>query len=103
MAEFGVESRKYTNITAILVDDGIATGATVKVALQLLSFKKAKELVLAAPVCPADTAAEMEKLVDKFVCLKTSDSFTAVGLFYADFSEVTDADVARILKEFRNR
>lgn len=81
----------------IVVDDGLATGATMKAALQGLRAKQAAKLVCAVPVSPADTLAEMAELADEVVCLETPAHFQAVGQFYRSFPQVDDDEVVKIL------
>lgn len=88
----GIEGR-----TAIVVDDGIATGASVRAALRAARRQKPKRLVLAVPVAPPDVAAELEEDVDELVCLLTPEPFYAIGLYYADFRQFTDREVTDIL------
>ncbi len=83
--------------TAIVVDDGIATGATVKAALQGLATRAASRVVLAVPVAPADGLAELAPLCDDVVCLETPHPFFAVGAHYRVFDQVPDEAVARML------
>jgi len=83
--------------TAIVVDDGIATGATVKAALRALRQRKPKKIVLAVPVAPADTIEELRSEADEIICLETPEPFGAIGYFYVDFHQMSDADVTRIL------
>ncbi len=86
----------------ILVDDGLATGATAKAAIETLKREKPKRLVTAVPVAPADTALEFERLVDTFVCLETDPAFYAIGAYYRDFTQVIDKEVTDLLsKAFR--
>jgi putative phosphoribosyl transferase len=82
----------------ILVDDGIATGSTVKAALQAIRKQKPEELVLAVPVAPAQSLDELGRGVDALVCLEAPLAFDAVGYFYADFRQVTDAEVISALE-----
>lgn len=82
-----------TGATAILVDDGIATGTTVRAALRALRQRRPQRLVLAVPVAPADTLAALRNEVDEIVCLRTPWPFHAVGQFYADFHQVSDDEV----------
>lgn len=84
--------------TVIIVDDGIATGWTVKAAIAALRRAKAKRIVVATPVGPKDSLREIEALADELVCLLVPPHFSAVGQFYTDFSEVSDEDVAALLK-----
>jgi putative phosphoribosyl transferase len=84
-------------MTAIVIDDGIATGTTAKAALQALRKRGAKRLVLAVPVAPPDTIAELRPLVDEIVCLEQPLLFYAIGTFYRDFHQVEDAEVVEML------
>lgn len=87
--------------TVVVVDDGIATGATVKAALKGLAQAQPGRLVLAVPVAPPDALAEIRPLVDELHCLLAPDPFRAVGLFYDDFSQTTDQEVVTRLNEAR--
>jgi putative phosphoribosyl transferase len=87
-----------TGRTAIVVDDGIATGGTVKAVLQALNQRPHARLVLAVPVAPSDSLRELAPLADEIVCLTTPDPFYAVGAHYQDFSQTTDAEVIDILR-----
>ena len=89
--------------TIILVDDGVATGATMKAAVEMLKREQAGKLIVAVPVAPPATAAELQQMVDVFVCLDIRWDFTAVGNFYEDFRQVSDADVTALLQDFRRR
>jgi len=89
--------------TVIVVDDGVATGATVKAAIETLKKGRMKRLVVALPVAPSDTAEELRRIVDEFICLETHGDFMAVGNYYDDFSQVTDEEVVRLLREYRVR
>lgn len=86
--------------TVILVDDGIATGATIKAAL-LAVRPVARAVVIAVPVGPEDAVAEIRGLADVVVCLSTPQSFRAVGLYYTNFEQTTDDEVVRLLAEMR--
>jgi putative phosphoribosyl transferase len=83
--------------TAIVIDDGIATGATTRAALSAVRARKPKELVLAVPVAPPATLEALRDAADEIVCLETPEPFDAIGLFYRDFSQVSDQDVIDIL------
>jgi putative phosphoribosyl transferase len=83
--------------TLIVVDDGIATGASVRAALKALRRRKPKALILAVPVAPADTIAELRPEVDDIVCLMMPEPFLAIGVHYRDFRQLSDDDVVRIL------
>ena len=84
--------------TIILVDDGIATGSTMKAAIHSIRKKKPSAIVAAAPVGPPDTVEELKKEVDKLICLIIYEPFFAIGQFYDDFDQVTDEEVIRLLK-----
>lgn len=83
--------------TAIVVDDGIATGATMRVALQAVSSRGPSRVVLAVPVAPPDTLDSLHADVDAVVCLLTPKHFYAVGEYYRDFHQVSDAEVRAAL------
>jgi putative phosphoribosyl transferase len=85
--------------TIILVDDGVATGATMKAAIATLKEEKIKRLIVAVPVSPLETADELRAMADEFICLYTPSDFMAVGNYYRDFTQVSDEEVAEILKE----
>jgi putative phosphoribosyl transferase len=89
--------------TVILVDDGVATGATMKAAVETLRREQVGMLVAAVPVAPPSTAAELERMVDVFVYLDLPADFMAVGNYYDDFRQVTDEEVTQLLKDFRQR
>ncbi|ADZ71052.1 phosphoribosyltransferase [Polymorphum gilvum] len=83
--------------TVIVVDDGIATGATVRAALKGLRRQKPARLILAVPVAPADTLARLRPEVDETVCLETPAPFYAIGFYYLDFTQVDDDEVIDLL------
>jgi putative phosphoribosyl transferase len=85
--------------TAIIVDDGIATGATVKAGIVGVRRRGPKRIILAVPVAPKDTIDELRGLVNDVVCLEMPDPFFAIGCHYLDFRQLTDDDVIRILKK----
>jgi putative phosphoribosyl transferase len=85
----------------IVVDDGIATGGTMRAALQALAGAGTAQVVLAVPVAPADALAELSSLCDRVVCLAALTEFYAVGMHYRDFSQTEDSEVIRLLKEAR--
>lgn len=85
--------------TVVVVDDGIATGGTVKAALKGLAQAGVARVVLAVPVAPADILHELSGLCDEVVCLTKPDPFYAVGAHYRDFDQTTDAEVIRLLGE----
>lgn len=85
--------------TAIVVDDGIATGATMRAALHAVRRAKPARLVLAVPVAPADTIAELRRDVDEVECLETPADFGAISVYYEDFRQVTDSEVTEMLEK----
>ncbi len=87
--------------TVVVVDDGIATGTTVRAALQSLRRLKPARLVLAVPVAPADTIAELSPLVDDVVCLSQPSLFGSVGAYYDDFRQIDDEEVISLLDASR--
>ncbi|MGE0258223.1 MAG: phosphoribosyltransferase [Alphaproteobacteria bacterium] len=87
--------------TAIVIDDGIATGGTVRAALRGMADSRPARLVLAVPVAPADSAADLAYECDEVFCLATPEPFYAVGAHYRDFTQTTDEEVIRLLAEAR--
>lgn len=83
----------------IIIDDGVATGYTMKATIKLVQRKLPSKIVVAVPVAPPRTADELENLVDDFICLARPSDFTAVGQYYFDFSKVSDAEALAILKK----
>lgn len=86
------------NRDVIIVDDGIATGSTMKAALASIRKRGAKIIVVAIPVGPPSTIRELEKEADRVVCLYTPESFYAIGQFYEDFAQTTDEEVISLLR-----
>lgn len=83
--------------TVILVDDGIATGATMRMAVRLARTAKAASVVVAVPVAPVDVCAALAAEVDQMLCLRTPSPFYSVGHWYRDFDQLNDAQVVRML------
>src|SRR5262249_28442697 len=81
----------------ILVDDGLATGATMRAAVKALRQSYAAKIVVAVPVGPPDTCHEIEEEADETICLSTPEFFQAVGQYYEDFSQTSDQDVRELL------
>jgi putative phosphoribosyl transferase len=88
--------------TVILVDDGVATGATMKAAIAALKEEKIKKLVVGLPVASVEAEASIGKMVDEMVCLQAPPGFMAVGGYYEDFTQVTDDEVVEMLKRSKN-
>jgi putative phosphoribosyl transferase len=91
------------NRDVILVDDGIATGSTMKAALASVRKRGAKTVVVAVPVGPPSTIMELEREADRVVCLHTPESFYAIGQFYRDFTQTRDEEVTRLLTLSRSK
>jgi len=89
--------------TTIVIDDGIATGATTRAALRATRLRNPKKLVLAVPVAPTSTIAELRGEADEIVCLEDNEFFGAIGAYYRDFNQVSDEAVIDILKRFSDR
>jgi putative phosphoribosyl transferase len=86
-----------TNKTVILVDDGLATGSTMRAAVAAIRRQQPKGIIVAVPVGAPSTCDEMREVAEDVVCLRTPDPFVAVGLWYRDFGETSDAEVRELL------
>src|SRR5689334_19879818 len=91
------------NRTVILVDDGLATGSTMRAAVAALRAEGPRAVVIAVPVGAPETCAAMRRLADRVVCLETPDPFYAVGLWYDDFEQTTDDQVHELLERAASR
>jgi predicted phosphoribosyltransferase len=87
--------------TVILVDDGLATGSTMRVAVEALRKEEPKRIVVAVPVAAPETCDEFRDIADEIVCAVTPEPFHAVGLWYDDFSQTTDEEVHDLLARAR--
>jgi putative phosphoribosyl transferase len=94
-SRIGVKDR-----VAIVIDDGIATGATTRAALRAIRMRQPKKLILAVPVGPTDTIEAMREEADEVLCLEKHENFSAIGYFYDDFRQTTDQEVIDILACF---
>ena len=97
----GMEPRQIAGKDVIVVDDGIATGSTMKAALASVKNQGAKSVAVAIPVGPPSTIEELKKMADRVVCLYTPEYFQAIGEFYQDFSQTSDQEVIALLKKCR--
>jgi predicted phosphoribosyltransferase len=93
-----LRSPTITGRTIILVDDGLATGATMRAAALALRAQNPARLIVAVPVAPLQTCAELGREVDEVCCLITPDPFFSVGSWYEDFSQTTDDEVRSLLQ-----
>ncbi len=85
--------------TVILVDDGLATGATMEAAIEAVRVYQPARVVVAAPVCAKDSAARLQRIADEVVCAQTPEPFQAVGLWYERFDQTTDDEVIALLRQ----
>ena len=85
--------------TVVVVDDGIATGSTVRAALKSLERRGVRRRIVACPVAAAETVRALDKLADEVICLRTPVAFGAVGTWYDDFAPVFDSEVKELLSE----
>ncbi|MDT8404735.1 phosphoribosyltransferase [Sulfuriflexus sp.] len=90
---------KIENQQVLLVDDGIATGATMRAAIAALRQQKPRRIIIAVPVAPPDTIRLLRNEADEVVCLATPEPFMAIGNWYADFNQVTDEEVRQLLTD----
>ncbi|MDR0372982.1 MAG: phosphoribosyltransferase [Nitrososphaerota archaeon] len=95
--------RDIAGLHVILVDDGIATGSTMKAALSSVKNKGATTVTLAIPVGPPSTIQELKPQADRVICLYTPDLFQAIGQFYSNFNQTSDQEVIALLKENRKK
>jgi putative phosphoribosyl transferase len=85
--------------TVILVDDGIATGSTLRAAIATLRQKNPKEIVVAVPVAPVSTCESLRAIVDKIICLSMPEPLISIGMWYVDFSQTSDQEVRHLLAQ----
>lgn len=89
----GVPPVRVSGHVCILVDDGLATGSTMRAAVMALNKQNPNRIIVAVPVASSDTCADFQSLVDQVVCLYTPEPFIAVGRWYDDFTQLTDDEV----------
>lgn len=97
----GATPQSLEGRTVILTDDGIATGGSVKVALKAIALSGARRVVLAIPVAPESSLAELAGAADEVVCLLPRQDFHSVGYYYDDFEQTSDEEVVRLLMKAR--
>jgi predicted phosphoribosyltransferase len=85
----------------IIVDDGIATGITMMAAIDMIRQQMPRKIVVAVPVASVEAANKIKEAVDDFICLATPEDFMAVGQYYYNFAQVSDAEVIELLKEIQ--
>ncbi len=84
----------------VLVDDGLATGSTMKAAIEAVRMLKPASVIAAVPVAPRDTLAEIGRIADEVACLLVPERFVAVGVWYRSFPQVSTLEVRRLLQRF---
>lgn len=94
----GLPPRNLAGKVVLIVDDGLATGATMKAAIQSIKIEKASKIIVGVPVSPSDTLEEIREMVDEVVCLSVPPFFQAVGEFYQAFDQTEDEEVIRLLE-----
>lgn len=92
-----------TDKTVILLDDGIATGVTIRTAIQAIKQLTPKKLVLAVPVGPKESIITLKQEVDDLICLEMSTNFFSVGSYYVQFPQVSDEEVIKLLEQARDK
>lgn len=88
--------------TVVVVDDGLATGATMRTALRAIREQAPAQVIVAVPVAPPETCARLEVEADEVVCLSTPEPFFSIGSWYLDFTQTSDGEVMDLLKEARS-
>ena len=94
----GARSAPVAGQTVVLIDDGLATGASMRAAAAALRQRDAAEVVVAVPVAPPETCAALEGQVERVVCARTPELFHSVGSWYEDFAQVSDREVRELLR-----
>lgn len=89
--------------TVILIDDGLATGATMQSAIAIVQQQHPRQVIVAVPVAPQETCDKLKAEVDEIICLITPEPFYAIGLWYENFAQTTDAEVCSLLEQLTPR
>ncbi|MBC2578802.1 phosphoribosyltransferase [Clostridium sp. DJ247] len=89
--------------TVIIIDDGIATGFTLLAAIKSIKKQGARKIILAVPVSPKETIEKFEELVDEIICIHIPEDFSAVGVYYMNFEQVTDEEVFKIIDKLKKK
>lgn len=97
VAAYGVRALSFTGKCVVIVDDGLATGATMRVAIEAVRSQRPDRIIAAVPVAAAEAVAMISPLVDELVCPLVPSTFRSVGEWYRDFEQVTDAEVIRLM------
>jgi putative phosphoribosyl transferase len=92
---------EITNRTVIVVDDGLATGSTMRAAIATLKLQQPKHLIVAVPLAPTSVCRSLQYQTDQVICLLTPEPFSAIGAWYDDFSQTPDQVVSDLLEHFR--
>jgi putative phosphoribosyl transferase len=92
---------ELTNRTVILVDDGLATGSTMKAAVQAVKQQQPKRIIVAVPVGALETCRMLGDMADEVICARTPQPFSAVGQWYRDFTQTSDDEVMSLLEELQ--
>jgi predicted phosphoribosyltransferase len=95
----GRDPVSITDRTVILIDDGLATGSTMRAAVQAVRLRNPARVIVAVPVGAPQTCDELSAIADEVVCVRTPEPFAAVGQWYLDFSQTTDDEVRQLLRE----
>lgn len=98
----GKGMRDIRNKTVILVDDGVATGASMKASIKAVRKAGPARIIVALPVAPPSTMREIEEMAEEVICLEVHEDFGAVGNYYEDFSQVSDEQVVELLQRARD-
>ena len=91
-----------TGKTSVIVDDGMATGISARAAIEAVKKLNPNKIIIATPVCPLDTRRSLQVLVDNVICLASPYQFSAVGVWYKNFEQVSDEEVVKIINQTRS-